>query len=758
MEIAKSFLEPEVRDGFYVPSEVKQAWAAEMKVLQEIDRICRKHNIAYFADWGTLLGAVRHGGFIPWDDDLDITMTRPDYERFLQVAKAEMKEGFSLFTYETHPNFWSFMARFVAKKRICFEEDHLNEFYGFPYIVGIDIFVMDYVSTDDTQNKERAQLARYVIESADIIFEGNLNSHEISTILDKLEVILSVKFYNRTDLHALRVQMYRIAETLFAKFSPEESKELTRMMPNELYKDRKLRLSKEYYNQQIWLPFENIQIPVPSGYDEMLRKRYGNYMQLVRNAGGHDYPFFEAQKKQLQSVLDFEIPGYKYSGIMQRDTQSDGSNSLKHLVQEVYQQLEHNYHLLKVQAELDFEVLLECQQLAIDIGTLIEQCKGNDHPVVHLLENYCEIIYQLSTNSSKEPLRQIELLLTDLKSSIQDEILARKEVVFILSKASQWEYIASVYQAVSADKQYDIFVIPVPYYYKNFDGTFCDEHYEADLFMKNIPLTRYNEFDFGLHYPEIIFIQSPYDEFNPVISVHSFFYSTNLKQYTQELIYIPPFVLEEFTKNSYREYHNMQYYCTMPGVINADKVIVQSENMKHLYVEKLTEFAGENTRFIWEEKIKGRVSPKHDILNAHDAISKGIPEEWLPLIEKADGTKKKIIMYYTGLSSFMQYKKEALDKIRRTFDTFQKRHNDVLILWKPHSLIKTTLEQSDSLLYREYCLLEDEFVKNAYGVLDGSLDNETTAILCDAYYGDTSPLAQLFRNSGKPVLIQDVQI
>ena len=66
MKIQDSFLEPEVRDGFYIPSEVKQAWAVQLDLLAEIDRICKKYDIPYFADWGTLLGAVRHGGFIPW--------------------------------------------------------------------------------------------------------------------------------------------------------------------------------------------------------------------------------------------------------------------------------------------------------------------------------------------------------------------------------------------------------------------------------------------------------------------------------------------------------------------------------------------------------------------------------------------------------------------------------------------------------------------------------------------------------------------
>ena len=70
-EIPVSFLLDEVRCGFVIPAAIKQAWAAELTVLQEIDRVCRKHHITYYADWGTLLGCVRHGGFVPWDDDIE---------------------------------------------------------------------------------------------------------------------------------------------------------------------------------------------------------------------------------------------------------------------------------------------------------------------------------------------------------------------------------------------------------------------------------------------------------------------------------------------------------------------------------------------------------------------------------------------------------------------------------------------------------------------------------------------------------------
>ena len=79
------FYEDEVIEGFYVPAMLKKAWGAQLSVLEETDRICARHNIPYFADWGSLLASIRHSGYIPWDDDLDISMRRKDYERFFEL-------------------------------------------------------------------------------------------------------------------------------------------------------------------------------------------------------------------------------------------------------------------------------------------------------------------------------------------------------------------------------------------------------------------------------------------------------------------------------------------------------------------------------------------------------------------------------------------------------------------------------------------------------------------------------------------------
>ena len=112
------FFRDEVRNGFYIPTAIKQGWAAALDVLSEIDTICKNHDITYFADWGTFLGAVRHGGFVPWDDDLDICMLRDDYLKFREVADRELPENYVIHDFERKEDHWLFLSRVVNNSRM----------------------------------------------------------------------------------------------------------------------------------------------------------------------------------------------------------------------------------------------------------------------------------------------------------------------------------------------------------------------------------------------------------------------------------------------------------------------------------------------------------------------------------------------------------------------------------------------------------------------------------------------------------------
>ena len=148
-----------------------------------------------------------------------------------------------------------------------------------------------------------------------------------------------------------------------------------------------------------------------------------------------------------------------------------------------------------------------------------------------------------------------------------------------------WDSLESVWKAAEEDEDCDVYVIPIPYYDKNPDGSFREMHYEGEQYPDYVPVTWYEDYDFGEHQPDVIFIHNPYDECNYVTSVHPFFYSKNIKRFTEKLVYIPYFILEEPEPEDEEAVKNIAHFCTLPGVIYADRVVVQSEKMRQIYIK-----------------------------------------------------------------------------------------------------------------------------------------------------------------------------
>lgn len=733
MEFKKDFFCDEVRDGFMVPAMVKEAWGAQLEVLSVIDSICKKHNIPYWADWGTLLGAVRHGGFIPWDDDLDISMKRKDYEYFMKIAKNELPEGFCVINYATHEDFWLFLGRIINTKKACFEKEHLRKFHGFGYIAGVDIFVLDNVSRDEAKEEKRCKAARYVIALADKIGNHELTDAQIEEELRYVEKLCNKKLVRYNEVYDIKVSLYKVAEELFACVKREDSDYLTRMMPDGLLGNKALRLPQEDYEKMLWLPFENTKIPVPYNYDEMLRNRYGDYMKLVRDAGGHDYPFYELQKKHLQEVLDFEIPAYKYDSekIPKRNGKQE-TDTAKGIIKECLFSMEEYLRL----ARKNIDALVTVQQLTIDLGNFIE-ANYNKPDIVGKIEKICENIFNVYNDVTTDGLRALENQYEELKGHVKSDILSKEEVVFLVARESDLRWYRQYYKK-EMDAGNEVYVICMAYFYKDYDGALINPEYEIEKMPEEIRALGYNEFDMELHYPKRVYTLDAYEDFNPVWSIQPDYYCSNLINKAEKIIYITPFKLEEFSKESYRAYFNMASYCNMPGVCNADEVIVQSENMRNLYVEKLSEFAGENTRCIWEEKIK---------VNEFTANEKN---------PKKRVTDKKLLMIHVGISTFSQYGTKMTDKLMRIYEILKENGNQIEYVWSVSPIVKESLKGINEKVYNEF-LHVDKMLKE--GQFRGEVIKEDEyGMVCDGYYGDSSTYVQQFRNVNKPVMILNPNI
>lgn len=409
-------------------------------------------------------------------------------------------------------------------------------------------------------------------------------------------------------------------------------------------------------------------------------------------------------------------------------------------------------------AGIGVDVLTQCQELAIEMGTFLEESGDAYAHIVKLLETYCEDIYQMcmELNNSIQCKRiagKLKGVLIKLNNKLRQDIPEdKKEVVFLPYKASMWDSLESVWKAASEDPLCDAYVVPVPYYDRNPDGSFGEMHYEGREYPDYVPIASWKEYIIAERRPDVIYIHNPYDDCNYVTSVHPAFYSYELRKHTDMLVYIPYFV----AINDNVERH----FCTTSGVLYAHKVIVQSEKTREIYIEELHKYEEENNckgaLGNIEEKIVAGGSPKFDKVMSAKLEDFEIPEEWNRLIIKPDGSRKKVILYNTTIESMLVDTERMLDKIEDSLKVFRD-NPEVVLLWRPHPLLKETLKSMRRIFFDRYERIEREYVQGGWGIYDDSAEVYRAITLSDAYYGDWSSVVELYKNSNKPILIQNIK-
>lgn len=299
IQFSEDFFKPEIRMDFRIDSEMKHAWAMEMEVLAEIDRICAKHDIMYFAYGGTLLGAVRHKGFIPWDDDIDIAMKREDYRKFAEVVEQELPEEWVFCNiYSSREGWDETFSRVINGDCISTTPEHLAKNHGCPYVVGVDIFPLDYLAPGEEEAEVVYLLLQYIAATEWAIKNGK--EEEAAEFIVGIEEMCRVRL-SRDD--TLLRQLMKLRDTVMGLYKEEEAGELISVSFKQ-DKESVPRYKKEWFQEIIRMPFESIEVPVPKCYDEILRVSFGeDYMTPVRDMSGHDYPFYKSQKQQIQDRI-----------------------------------------------------------------------------------------------------------------------------------------------------------------------------------------------------------------------------------------------------------------------------------------------------------------------------------------------------------------------------------------------------------------------------------------------------------------------
>ena len=620
MEFERDFFYDEVQEGFYVPGIMKRAWASKVELLSDVDYICKKWGISYYMGYGTLLGAVRHKGFIPWDDDIDIVMLRTDYEKFRQVVDKELAEGMSFVCIEADRNRCDYAAAVCVLPNLFFPRN-LRKYHEFPYDSAVDIFVMDELSISPEDESIRQNILARFMRLIYFIDQKREKSETFLSKLEEIEELLQIKFDREA---SLKGQIYEFMNKLFQEHNGEGGEKLVNF-PDYLI-GGSVPVPKSVFMERELLAFCNTKFPAPKDYDTVLRSSYGDYSRKEKKGGAHDYPSFKKKDKEMKDLL-----GEKWNFNYRFSEDAFHKSEVKNLRSIALEMLESLYVSEKdiFQSFMvdDYSTCLiliaNCQESAIALGNAIEQKKGEGTEFVSLLEGYCEALYHayqmlesfntISGQASGEIRDDIELQLRALGTYLEKIHTAlkrelKKQIVFLPHRLKHFESLRPFISALGESGNFDCKIIPIPYYDRLGDGSLSEMHYEGEDFSKEYDIIDYRSFNFAEELPDAIVINSPYDEFNQVFTVDPFFYSKEMRKYTNKLIYIPYFVTDEINpadENDGKAFYNMNYYVTVPGVFYADLTIVQSEQMKKAYLEKISKFTNKEISKKMEKKISG---------------------------------------------------------------------------------------------------------------------------------------------------------
>ena len=298
ISIPDCFYKEEVKDGYYISSKMKHIWAVQLDILWQIIKICEKHNIKYFAIGGTLLGTVRHKGYIPWDDDLDIAMYREDYDRFCEIAPKELVEPYFFQTEATDPGYLLRHAKVRNSRTTGILTVQKEKKYSFNQGIFVDIFPIDKLP-DDLHERE-------------LFFEELYKTwgdvYKYSAFLNRQEQLLAGYLgdfsEDRNTLCEYSKMKNNSFEILSGKYKNNSTKEsciiaLT-VLPNKInnnwiWQDDDLKDIEYHF-------FEFLKIPIPRRYDNILTKTYGNWREFVIANSLHGDVIFDVEQSYKNYV------------------------------------------------------------------------------------------------------------------------------------------------------------------------------------------------------------------------------------------------------------------------------------------------------------------------------------------------------------------------------------------------------------------------------------------------------------------------
>lgn len=300
LKLPSNFLNEEIRCDYYITSDMKKVWSVQLDLLSVFDTVCRENDIKYYVCAGTLLGAMRHKGYIPWDDDVDVMVFREDYDKLCKLALTSFKDPYFFQTEYTDPGSIRGHAQLRNSETTAIVEAEQNNNFPFNQGIFIDIFVLDNVPDDDSLRMKYFRKARKLKKLytfiRDVTWGINRSSGIVGFVKETListKKILGLSFESQNPNSA-----YCKWEKHIKKY---DSIKTEWVMIMALDSDR-FCWKREWFCEPEYVPFEFLEVPIPKYYDEVLIKTYKNWHVMVHEASGHKSVIYNTERsyKDLQ--------------------------------------------------------------------------------------------------------------------------------------------------------------------------------------------------------------------------------------------------------------------------------------------------------------------------------------------------------------------------------------------------------------------------------------------------------------------------
>ena len=293
--IPRNFINEEERSGFKVTISRKKIWSIELDLLREFDRVCKKHNLTYYAFGGTLLGLVRHQGFIPWDDDIDVVMMRDQYDKLCEIAPSEFSFPYFFQTQSTDFGYRHGFAKLRNSNTTCLhpfdlqDSEHVNTLNKGIFI---DIFPADNVIDDHNLFKKQEMEAKIYKKIA--IHFSTSTKEGYRWYPNPLTRIVHCLIKNFCPMK------YRIVNYFWKKHEltcrKYNGKKTDYMSILCLSFKKRWWQRKQDYSTIIEMPFEFVKLPLCSNYDHALTSCYGDWHKFVRGTSLHEGLIFDTEQ------------------------------------------------------------------------------------------------------------------------------------------------------------------------------------------------------------------------------------------------------------------------------------------------------------------------------------------------------------------------------------------------------------------------------------------------------------------------------